>query len=158
MKASAQTLRISPKKISVIAGMVRNKKATEALALLKFTPKKAAKLLHKIVQSAVSNAENNFKQDVDTLYIKEVLVMKGMSMKRGVPTSRGRTLPIVKRNSHVMVKLGVKDMEMPVKKGKKSEVKEIKNEEIQKKEEVKTKPVAKKVAKKTSPKAKKTTV
>ena len=79
MKAKARSLRISPKKINLIADLVRNKTTEEALNILKFTPKKGADILYKAVNSAVKNAENNFKQDPDSLYIKEIIVNKGVT-------------------------------------------------------------------------------
>ena len=107
MKAIAKSVRISPRKANLISGLVRNKKASDALDILKFTPKKGAKLLLKIVASAVANAENNFKQERDTLYIKEIVVTKAPTMKRSVPISRGRVYPILKRNSHITVTVAV---------------------------------------------------
>lgn len=109
MKAIARTLRIAPKKIGLIAGLVRNKNAVEALNILKFTPKKGAHLLYKIVHSAMANAENNFKQERGTLFIREIVVTEGAKLKRSVPVSRGRMNPILKRTSHVTVSLVVKD-------------------------------------------------
>ena len=67
MKAIGRSLRITSKKINIIAHLVRNKTAQEALDILKFTPKKGARILRKIVESAVANAENNFKQEKTTL-------------------------------------------------------------------------------------------
>lgn len=128
MKAIGKTLRIAPTKLSLIAGMVRNKKATDALNLLSFTPKKGAKMLHKVVQSAVANAENNFKQERDSLFIKEVIIGKAMTMKRGVPVSRGRVYPVLKRNAHVTVILGVDAAQAPAKKAAKA--KEAKTEHV----------------------------
>lgn len=107
MKAIAHTLRITPKKLNLIAHLVRNKSANEALDILRFTPKKGAKLLHKVLKSAVANAENNFKQSAKTLYIKEIVVTKAMTIKRGISISRGRVHPILKRNAHVSVTVGV---------------------------------------------------
>lgn len=107
MKAISRSLRIAPRKLNLIAGLIRNKNAVEAMNILSFTPKKGAKILHKVVKSAVANAENNFKQSPATLYIKEVVVTKAPTMKRGVPVSRGRVNPVLKRNAHVMVSVGV---------------------------------------------------
>jgi large subunit ribosomal protein L22 len=109
MKATAKQLRITPRKINLIAELVRGTDVNEALAILRFTPKKGAKMLYKIVKSAVANAENNFKQDKDSLYVKEVVVGKAVTLKRSVPISRGRVHPILKRSSHVHVMIGVRD-------------------------------------------------
>lgn len=105
MKAILRGIRISPKKANLVAGIVRNKKATEALNILKFMPKKGANILYRVLQSAMANAKNNFKQDVDDLYISQILVTKGMTFKRSIPISRGRTHPILKRSSHITVEL-----------------------------------------------------
>lgn len=107
VKAIARNIRISPKKANLVAGLVRKKKAQEALDILKFTPKKGAKLLYKVLHSAVANAENNFKQKKDSLIIKEIVVTQGPTFKRSVPVSRGRVHPILKRNAHITVTLGL---------------------------------------------------
>lgn len=109
MKAALRRIRISPKKANLIAGMVRNKKVNEALDLLKFLPKKGAKIIYKVVNSAAANAKNNFKQSVDDLVITKILVTKGPTYKRSLPISRGRVHPINKRTSHIMVEVGVAD-------------------------------------------------
>jgi large subunit ribosomal protein L22 len=109
MKASAKQVRITPRKINLIAELVRNRDVKEALDILRFTPKKGAKLLYKIVRSAVANAENNFKQDKDSLYVKEIVVGKAMTLKRSVPISKGRMHPILKRSAHVHVTIGVRE-------------------------------------------------
>ena len=79
------------------------------MSLLKFTPKKGALILRKIIGSAVANAENNFKQERASLYIKEIIVTEGSVLKRGISVSRGRVHPIKKRMSHVTVLLGVRE-------------------------------------------------
>jgi large subunit ribosomal protein L22 len=109
VKAIARHIRISPKKANLVAGLVRNKKAEEALDILKFTPKKAAGILYKVIKSAIANAENNFKQNRENLIIKEIIVTEGPTLKRSVPVSRGRVHPILKRTSHITVKVEVKD-------------------------------------------------
>lgn len=109
MKAIARTVRLTPRKLNLIAGLIRDKNADDAINILNFTPKKGAKLLSKVVQSAVANAENNFKQERETLYIKEIVVTKATTMKRSTPVSRGRMHPILKRNSHIMVAIGVRE-------------------------------------------------
>lgn len=115
MKAVAKTLRITPKKLNLIAELVRDKNAVEAMDMLQFLPKKGAKMLNKVVSSAVANAKNNFKQDEKSLYIKEIVVSKAPTYKRWLPASRGRTQPILKRNSHVSVTIAVRE-ETPKKK------------------------------------------
>lgn len=144
MKAILRRVRISPKKANLIAALVRNKNIQEALDILKFTPKKAAKILKKVIESAVANAENNFKQNKDSLYIKEIIVTQGVTYKRSLPISRGRTHPILKRTSHITVKVEAKGETETVKKketkDEKPTEKSIKEPENVKKEEEKTKP------------------
>lgn len=108
MKAILRQIRISPKKANLVAGMVRGKSVNEALSMLKFIPKKGAKILYKVVHSAASNAENNMGQNLDDLEIKTILVTKGTTYKRHNPISRGRAQPILKRTSHITVEVGVK--------------------------------------------------
>lgn len=105
MKAILRHLRISSAKVNLVAELVRGKKAVDAVDILKFTPKKAARPLKKLIESAIANAENNLKQDKQDLYIKEIVVTKGPTLKRSVPVSRGRANPILKRSAHVTVKL-----------------------------------------------------
>ncbi|MCT4592040.1 MAG: 50S ribosomal protein L22 [Candidatus Gracilibacteria bacterium] len=105
MKAILRRVRISPKKANLVAGIVRGKKATDALDFLRFTPKKSAKILYKVIQSAIANAENNFNKDKANLKISSILVTKGPTYKRGVPASRGRVAPILKRTSHITVEV-----------------------------------------------------
>lgn len=144
MKAILRRVRISPKKANLIAALVRNKNIQEALDILKFTPKKAAKILKKVIESAIANAENNFKQNKDSLYIKEIIVTQGVTYKRSLPISRGRTHPILKRTSHITVKVEAKGETETVKKketkDEKPTEKSIKEPENVKKEEEKTKP------------------
>ncbi|MBU1446499.1 50S ribosomal protein L22 [Patescibacteria group bacterium] len=107
VKAIARHIRISPKKANLVAGLVRNKNAVEALNILKFTPKKGAKVIYKVLHSAMANAENNFKQKKEDLMIKEIIVTQGRTLKRSVPISRGRVHPILKRTSHITVTVGM---------------------------------------------------
>lgn len=108
MKAHLRRTRISPKKANVVAGLIRGKSAEEALELLKFTPKKAAKSLYKVLQSAVSNAEANDAQSRSDLMVKSVIVNKGPFYKRFLPSARGRALPLNKPTSHITVELAKK--------------------------------------------------
>jgi len=108
MKAYGKNIRISPKKLRVVAEVIRGQKTSEALQFLKFAPKKWADILYKILHSAVSNAENNNKQDADSLYIEKLVIHKGIVYKRGNPVSRGRMHPILKRTSNIVLELQVK--------------------------------------------------
>jgi len=108
MKAYGKNIRISPKKLRVIAEIVRWQKVTEALNFLKFAPKKWALILYKIVASAAANAQNNDGQSLDSLYIETVSVNKGIVYKRWNPISRWRSHPILKRTSNIILELQVK--------------------------------------------------
>ncbi len=125
MKAILRNIGISPKKANLVAGMVRGKTVKDALAQLKFTPKKGADIIYKVIDSAAANAENNFKQNRDKLYIKEILVTKGPTYKRSQPVSRGRAHPILVRRAHITVVVDVMageiEEEKKVKRTKKSE-------------------------------------
>ncbi|MBI2634272.1 50S ribosomal protein L22 [Candidatus Peregrinibacteria bacterium] len=105
MKATLRHARITPKKANLIASLVRNKSVIDALDILKFTPKKGANILRKVIASAVANAENNDRQTRSNLMIKEILVTEGVTFKRSIPVSRGRAHPILKRNSHFKIAL-----------------------------------------------------
>lgn len=108
MKAILRNVRIAPKKANLIAGLVRRKPVVEALDILKFTTKKAAAILYKVIASAAANAESNLKQKKENLYIKQIVVTEGPTFKRGVPASRSRVHPILKKTSHITVELATK--------------------------------------------------
>ena len=105
MKASVKNVKISPKKASVIASLVRGKAAAHASQFLKVVNKKAAGIIKKVIDSAVANATNNEAKSADGLKIKSVVVTKGRVLRRGIPASRGRVAPIKKRYAHVFVEL-----------------------------------------------------
>ncbi len=108
MKALLKNTRISPDKANLVAGLVRGIMVDDALNALTFTPKKGAKILYKVIASAAANAEHNLKQDRSKLYVKEVVVSKGPTFKRGVSVSRGRTHPILKRTAQIRVTVDVR--------------------------------------------------
>lgn len=108
MKAYWKNIRISPKKLRVVAEIINRKDATWALNFLKFAPKKWADILYKVLFSAVSNAANTASQDVSNLYIDTLSITKGIVYKRGQPISRGRMHPILKRTSNIRLELQVK--------------------------------------------------
>lgn len=108
MKATFKRVRISPKKLNLIAKLIRNQKADEALVKLKNIPKKASLTLYKTLKSAIHNAEKNFDQKADKLYIKSIIITEGPTYKRFNPVSRGRAHRIRKRTSHLHINLEVK--------------------------------------------------
>jgi len=125
MKAHLKNVRISPKKVNLVADLVRKMNAEKAIAILNYTPKKAARILSKLIASAVANAKNNQGKDTSNLMIEEVKVSKGLTIKRFNPISRGRAHPINKFCSHIHVILK-EDVAEPTKTAKKAEVKEEK--------------------------------
>ncbi len=105
MKAHLNGIRISPKKANIVAGLIRGKSVDEALNVLKFTPKKAAKILYKVVTSAAANAVHNDGKKQEALQIGQVIVNRGPFYKRFLPSTRGRALPIHKPTAHITVEL-----------------------------------------------------
>lgn len=97
--------RISGKKAREVARELPGRPANEALELLKFIPRKAARLLAKTLQSAVANAENNHNLDSDSLIIKEAVVEEGPAFRRFKAAARGSAKPIRKRTSHLRIVL-----------------------------------------------------
>ena len=108
MKAYGKNIRISPKKLRVVAEVIRGQNASEALSFLKFAPKKWAGILYKILFSAVNNAENNDSQDMKNLYISSLIINKWIVYKRHNPVSRWRAHKILKRTSNIALELQVK--------------------------------------------------
>ncbi|MDD5382190.1 MAG: 50S ribosomal protein L22 [Candidatus Margulisbacteria bacterium] len=107
--AQAKWVKIAPRKLGRVAEVVRGKLALEALQLLKFMPQKGARILEKVIKSAVANAKNNYKLAEESLIVNQTFVNKGITMKRWQPRARGRIFPIFKRTSHVTVWLGQKE-------------------------------------------------
>ena len=105
-KAILRTVRISPQKARLVADQVRGLSAARALDLLKFSDKKAAHLIYKVVYSATSNAENNLGADVDELKVKAIMVDEGPTLKRFMARAKGRGTRILKRTSHITVVVG----------------------------------------------------
>jgi large subunit ribosomal protein L22 len=104
-KARARFIRISPQKARLVADTIRGKNVDEAITTLRFMPKKGARTLRKVLESAVANASQNEAIDVDTLYVKTVFVDGGPMLKRIRPRAMGRASRILKRTSHITVVL-----------------------------------------------------
>jgi large subunit ribosomal protein L22 len=96
-------IRGSAQKLNLVAGMIRGKKAEEAMSILAFSPKAMARDVKKVLASAIANAENNHNLDVDSLVVAEASVGKSLSMKRWNPRARGRAARIVKPFSRVRI-------------------------------------------------------
>lgn len=108
-RAIAKYIRISPLKVNFICREITGKQVDEALAILKFTPKRGAKVLEKVLNSAVANAENNYNMDRESLYVSEAFANDGPHMKRWRPKARGMAYPIIKRSSHIGVVVKERD-------------------------------------------------
>ena len=104
-KARARQIRISPQKARLVADLVRGKSVESALNTLRFMPKKGARILRKVLESALANASQNEAIDVDTLYIKTIFIDGGPMLKRIMPRAQGRASRILKRSSHITVVL-----------------------------------------------------
>ena len=105
MKAIAKYVRIAPRKARLVADEVRGKSYPEAVSLLRFTNKRAAKILGDVLNSAAANAEHNADADPDELRVKTVKVDEGPTIKRYRPRAMGRATMIRKRTSHITVEL-----------------------------------------------------
>ncbi len=103
--ATLKFTHLSPQKMRLIADQIRGMSADRAVTLLSFSPKKGAKIVKKVLESAIANAENNDGADIDELKITSVEVNQGPTMKRLRPRARGRADRIIKRTSHLIVKV-----------------------------------------------------
>lgn len=103
VQARARALRISPRKMGLVAGLVRSRSVSDALVILKHTPKKSAKILSKVISSAAANATNNHRAELDTLQIDHIHIAHGPRLKRHFTAARGRARPYMKRTTHVSV-------------------------------------------------------
>ena len=104
-KAVLRNTRVTARKARLVLGLVRGKPVQETLDILKFTNKKAAPLVRKLISSAVANATTSATVDVDQLIVSEVYADEGKTHKRFLPRAQGRATPIRKRTSHITVKL-----------------------------------------------------
>ena len=103
--AKARYVRVSPRKVRLVADQIRGHDVSEARALLNFSPRGAARDLSKLLESAVANAENQHDLVADELRIAELRVDTGPTIKRFRPRAQGRATPILKRTSHLTVAL-----------------------------------------------------
>ena len=103
--ATLKFTHLSPQKMRLIADQIRGMSADSAVTLLSFSNKKGAKIVKKVLESAIANAENNDGADIDELKITSVEVNQGPTMKRLRPRARGRADRIIKRTSHLIVKV-----------------------------------------------------
>jgi large subunit ribosomal protein L22 len=105
IRASAKGIRQTPRKVGLVAALVRGRSVADALAILQHTPKRAAKPLAKLITAAKANAINNHRMKEDGLMISQLQVTSGPRLKRFNPAAMGRALPYLKRASHVLIEV-----------------------------------------------------
>ena len=105
VKSIAKDIAQTPRKISLVASLVRGCSVNDAVVILEHTPKRAALAVKKAIESARANAINNHGLDAKTLNIKTLSVTAGARLKRYKPASRGRALPFLKRQTHILVEV-----------------------------------------------------
>lgn len=106
VSAKLKHARISPQKCRLVADQVRGKPVEQALQILMFSPKKAAEIVKKVLESAIANAEHNEGADIDELKVSRIFVDEGPTMRRWRPRAKGRVNHILKRTSHLTVMVG----------------------------------------------------
>ena len=102
-KASANMVRIAPRKARLVVDLIRGKQIGEALSILAYTNKAATPIVEKVLKSAIANAEHNFDMNIENLVVTEAYVNEGPTLKRFRPRARGRASRINKRTSHVHI-------------------------------------------------------
>lgn len=104
-RAVAKYIRISPRKVRLIMDEIRGKKVEDAINMLTFTPQKGGRILKKLINSAVANAQQNAGVDIDNLFIYRIFADQGPTLKRFIPRAQGRATRILKRTCHLTVVL-----------------------------------------------------
>jgi len=108
-KAIQRFVRISPRKCGQVLELIRGQSVEEAQTVLQFTPKLGARIVQKVLKSAVANALNEGKVRMEDLVVKEAVANAGPTMKRWLPRAQGRATPILKRMSHVTVTVATRE-------------------------------------------------
>ncbi len=103
VRASAQRVRISPRKARLVVDMVRGKRVLDAIEIMRFVPNKAATDVEKLLRSVAANAENNYDLDPEDLWIKDIRADDAPQMRRFKPKARGRVGTIIRRSTHISV-------------------------------------------------------
>ncbi|MDB5176079.1 MAG: rplV [Candidatus Saccharibacteria bacterium] len=103
VKAIAKGVRMSPRKVAVVAALVRGRSVEDALTILEHTPRRSASAVSKVIASAKANADHNHGYKPGTLQITEISVTHGPRLKRYRPAAHGRALPFMRRTSHIFV-------------------------------------------------------
>ncbi|OPY59739.1 MAG: 50S ribosomal protein L22 [Pelotomaculum sp. PtaU1.Bin035] len=107
-KATAKFIRISPRKVREVVDLIRGKNIQEALAILRYTPRRASEAVTKVVKSAAANAEHNKQAIRDELFVTAAYVDQGPTLKRFQPRAMGRADILRKRSSHITIVVGDK--------------------------------------------------
>ncbi len=102
-KAQARYVRLAPRKARDVVNLIRSKDIDEALSILRYTPRRAAGVITKVLNSAIANAEHNMEMKRGNLYVERAYVDEGPTLKRVQPRARGRRFLILKRTSHITV-------------------------------------------------------
>ncbi len=108
VQSKLRYVRISPRKARKVVDLIRGKGVEEATSLLMLSPKKSARIVKKVLDSAIANANANYSMDVDNLFVKRAFVDEGATMKRFMPRAMGRATQILKRTSHITIVLDEK--------------------------------------------------
>lgn len=108
-KATASTIRVTPRKARLVVDLIRNKDVAEAKAILRLTNKRACEVVSKVLDSACANAEHNYNMDSSNLFVKTAYVNDGIRMKRMFPRAKGRGDVILKRTCHITVIVAEKE-------------------------------------------------
>lgn len=103
IQATARQVRMTPRKVRLVAAAVKGKPLSEAMALLRFMPQRASGAVLKVVKSAAANAENNFDMDPNELYVVRIIADPGRTLRRFRAKARGRAGPLRKHSSHITV-------------------------------------------------------
>ena len=108
-RAELKYARISSRKVKIVADLIRGKSTSEALAIVKYTPKASSEIIEKLLKSAIANAENNHKMNASKLYVAEIYANQGPTLKRIRPAAKGSAVRIRKRTSHITIVLREKE-------------------------------------------------
>ena len=108
-KAIQRYVRITPRKCNQVLELIRGQSVEQAQTTLEFTPKLGARIVQKVLKSAVANALHEGKVRLEELYVKEAVVGAGPTLKRWLPRAQGRATPILKRSSHVSITVATRE-------------------------------------------------
>ncbi len=108
-RAIQKHVRITPRKCNQVLELIRGQAVEQAQTTLQFTPKMGARIVQKVLKSAVANALHEGKVRLEELYVKEAVVGAGPTLKRWLPRAQGRATPILKRSSHVTITVATRE-------------------------------------------------